>query len=211
VTRRDDTHAELGHDEAWLLLPWYVSNALTVGEHARMERHIRGCLSCRAALKSEERIADLLEQRAARDLHVEAGFRELEARIDDAGRTGTRFFGAFHGRQRWWALAASAVATVAVVGVVASFVVERDERPFETVTDVPASAVSRIDIVFESTVPREGREALIREFGLTVVAGPSRIGRLTVEGQGETNALIQRLASDDRILFAGRSFIVVDE
>src|SRR5258708_20996981 len=95
-------HGQDGHENVWLLLPWYVNGTLEAAERRLVDEHLVGCALCReelgrcrglsAALRSGEesapsphpiQLARLLER-------VEASERGLDRDEDADGDAGGR-------------------------------------------------------------------------------------------------------------------------
>ena len=69
------------HRTVMELLPWYVNGTLPEAERRSVERHLRECLPCRAALKDERRLAAVLHGRASDNVSMERNFERLVDRI----------------------------------------------------------------------------------------------------------------------------------
>src|SRR4051794_28726325 len=67
------------HDEAEILLPWYVTGQLDPAEHALVERHLAACLSCQRQIALEHR---MVEQVRSLTPEIESGWAELRRRIE---------------------------------------------------------------------------------------------------------------------------------
>lgn len=199
------------HKEFLDLLPWYVNGTLPEGERAKLELHLKECLPCHSALKEERRIQDLV--RAQDDVPVgpEHGIASLLSRIDnDTSRSRRRAF-------RRPALGYGVAA--ALGGLLVWLVVttpgfentDLDDAAFSTLSTGNGSSEPRIDIVFDGSPSQSEIEAFFDEFGGELIAGPTEIGRYTVALPAESGVdlpeLIERLGTDARVRFVGRSFI----
>ena len=120
----------------------------------------------------------------------------------------------FVGSSRHAHLAAAAMLLAAVVGpawLVGSGVYRAPE--FTTLGKESAIADLRIDLIFATWVSESDMRALLSDINATIVGGPSDIGRYTVSIGGnvateaDVSALLERLANDRRIRFAGRTMI----
>ncbi|HEX6999033.1 MAG TPA: zf-HC2 domain-containing protein [Gammaproteobacteria bacterium] len=201
---REERPREPAHEDVIELLPWLVNGTLSGAERERVERHVRSCLPCRAALKSEQRLAALVQAQPTVRLSPERGFEELLARADRpaARRAGLGF------APRRAALLAAGLAAAAVVAWL-GLPDARDAGEFTTLTAGARTDALRVDVVFAPGASEADVRALVRDIGGTIVAGPSEIGRYTVQLHGDAHdvdAAIERLRGDERVMFAGRSF-----
>ncbi len=76
------------HDEASLLLPWYVNGSLSGKQKTQVEEHVRGCMVCRRELATERSTLKAFRNESPLDQAVQAGFDRLHSRI--ATRTSPR-------------------------------------------------------------------------------------------------------------------------
>jgi hypothetical protein len=211
----------LSHDEAYELLPWFVNGSLSDVERRRVERHLSACLPCRAALRQEERFRQAVAEQSGQAQLAAEGFRQLESRLDrplGSSSAVRRRGGSRAGRGRWtnrralaWLTAAS---VLLVVGALAWTSVRLGLAPpaadFMTVSDPATSGAHSIDLIFADTVDETERNDFFRRLDATVVAGPSDIGRYTIELSDSDRIreqVIAKLRDDPRIRFVGRSFI----
>lgn len=197
------------HDEIVELLPWFVNGTLPDDEHARVERHVHACLTCYAALQHERRLRSLVRDGTTTQLEAEHGFERLLARIERDAARPAHALGA--GRRLRYA---AAVVAVAVIGAALWLGLDGPTPPdsYETLTSGPGAPGPTLDLVFSDALPEAGMRALLREIDATIVAGPTDIGRYTVRLEQtrtdeELGRLIARLMRDERVRFAGRSFI----
>ncbi len=213
----------IGHDQAIELIPWFVNGTLSGADHELVERHVRQCLPCRAALQEQRQLATLVREHPTISLTADQGFERLMERVDDDvshsdGREVTRI-PAWSSLSNRWALAAAAV-LVAVLGATTWMLTldpgtSRDQE-FVTLTQNLNDGTVRLDIIFAANVTETEMRALVRDLAGTIVSGPSAAGRYTLRldtaaiDASELNDIIDRLNHDDRVRFAGRSFIEVE-
>jgi len=209
---------ELSHKQAFELLPWLVNDTLHGTERERLERHVRDCLICRTDLRSQRALASLVQSQATLDRSVDRGFDALLVRIDAGAERATR-------PPLWWtalldrpALLAGVTATATAAVLVAIAVWLGGTRPdvdetgsFVTVTEPAANAGVLVDMILAPDVSEMQMRALLQELDLTIVAGPSELGRYTLRVTDAAplgrDALIARLRDDPRVRFAGPSFM----
>lgn len=201
---------ERAHKEIVELMPWYVNGTLTGPERASVEKHVKECLPCRAALREEQRLRGLVSAQDDVPVGVGHGVSDLMRKLDGSGTPTPRWLRPQPG------LGVAAV-FVAVVGWLVLAIPGPDapeagpsSAPFTTLTDGAAAARNRIDIVFAEVVTGSEVRSLIESFGARLIGGPSDLGRYTIAfdaaSDDELAALIDRLAQDPRIRFVGRSY-----
>lgn len=197
------------HIKAAELMPWYVNGTLPESERAELDKHLGNCLSCRAALKEERRMQDLIRRQAEIPLSSEHGIADLFRRIDGR-RAGLR------PTATGWRLAlAASVVFCIVTGSWMLGLWESQPDSFSTLTrsdESPPAAL--IDIVFGESVTEAEIREIIRGIDGQLVAGPSELGRYTVavgpDSGGDAQSAIETLSDDPRIQFVGRNFITPD-
>lgn len=208
----------ISHEEAWSLLPWLANGSLEGEELERVELHVRECLPCRAELREQRAIRQIVRRQPEVPLSVEQNFARLSARLDDAAQPEQRAHASSTRRRRPWAMLAAAAACIAV-GVAAVLLTVRDpavEPGSYTVLSDPPGELALVDIVFTEAATEADMRALVEALDGTIVGGPSRVGRYTVAvgtatlDEAELDALIRTLLADPRVRFAGRAFTPVD-
>lgn len=193
----------LSHRRALELIPWLVNGTLGDDERAALERHVRDCLPCRAELKQQRALAALLGKRHEPHLSPDAAFDALMNRAD---------------RRRWAPRARYAIAASIAIALLGSIAVlyiprltdEHLEPGYETLARGGDAAV-RLDLVFAPDVTETELRGIVRAIGGTLVAGPSEAGRYTIELGDDGTVTLERtiadLRADERVRFAGRSFM----
>lgn len=196
----------LNHQRAQELIPWLVNGTLQDAERTALERHVHDCLPCRAELKQQRALAALVAEQSDVHLAPAAGFDALMRRADTrAGPPLSRHF------------AVAAAVAIAMLGGAALFVylpTDPAEPAFTTLASSGDGA--RVDVVFAANVTEAQMRAVVHDIGGSIVAGPSDVGRYTIEltdTESSPDALERVLASlreDVRVRFAGRSFMPPD-
>ncbi|HEU4619420.1 MAG TPA: zf-HC2 domain-containing protein [Gammaproteobacteria bacterium] len=222
------------HEEASRLLPWLVNGTLEGSERERVERHVHDCLACRAELREQNALQMLVRRHP--DVHVSAeqGFADLARRLEGEGRKavatkrarpegraalggallgGVRAAAALFGGRR---LVLANVMAAAVVAGLALWLGARSpsEAPsYSTLTSTGEEVDnSRLDVVFAPGTTQEAMHDVLADVGATIVAGPSDVGRYTVQlesapSDAELDDVIAQLLADPRVRFAGRAYI----
>jgi len=198
--RPADRRAE--HERAAELLPWYVNGTLPAGERAWVERHVKSCLPCRAALRSELRLAALVRAQPTVQLSADEGFERLRERIARPALPTARHVP--------WLLATAATAAFAAWLAVDLARQPPPDAEFATLTS-GGPATLAIDLVFAPDATEADVRAVVREIGGTIVAGPTELGRYTValertDPPADIDALVAALERDRRVRFAARAF-----
>lgn len=201
------TDDAMSHEEAALLLPWLVNGTLDSSERERVERHVRGCVTCRTELVEQRALASLVRDRPIVPLSAERDFERLRQALD---RNASHC--SLGPRAATWAVAAS-ITIVAIAALVASLVVGTREpvAPYRTLTQGETPPML-VDVVFADISDDELRD-LIETLGAEIVAGPSpRVGRYTLRlvddraTDADLDDLVRRLRDDRRVRFAARAY-----
>jgi hypothetical protein len=194
------------------MLPWLVNGTLATSELETVQSHVRTCVTCRIALREQQRLRAAIQEQPTVPLSEERGFEQLTRQLE--GRAGPnllswRLLGTPSAR-----LAAAAMLLAAVVGVAWLVGVGGDRgAEFRTLGKESAIDDQRIDLVFATWVSESDMRELLSDIDATIVGGPSDLGRYTVRIGGnaltdqEVSALLERLSHDRRIRFAGRAMI----
>ena len=219
----------MSHETVVGLLPWYANGTLADDERQYVEDHVRACLTCHLELKKERELHELVQSSPTVNLGPEEGFDKLSHRLDDSGRGGRRApveplaWAMERLLGQWLAYASAmrfsiaAVVLLAVVGALSWRTVPQavvlDDPAYVTLTSGSVSAGNVLDIVFADHVSELELRALVSEIDGSIVAGPTAVGRYrirvrdgAVEDADLTN-LIRALSRDERVRFAGPSFV----
>jgi hypothetical protein len=197
------------HIKAVELMPWYINGTLPESEREELDKHFGDCLPCRAALKQERRMQELIRRQSEVPLSSEHGMADLVRRIDGK-RAGLRSAG------MGWRLAFAASLVFCIV--TGTWMLGLWESQLDSFSTLTTSGESRpptlIDIVFGESVTEAEIREIIRGIDGQLVAGPSELGRYTVSvatySGDETKSAIESLSGDPRIQFVGRNFIAPD-
>lgn len=204
--------ADAAHQRAFELLPWLVNGTLAGAVRDSVEEHARTCIACRRELKVQQRLHAAMRARRTADVSAEAGFDRLNRELDDA-TSARRFWPKGYAAIAPFAVAAAA--GVAVLAVLLWFtpLPTLDNGNYTTLATPPTAAVPLLDVVFAEDTTAAQMQALLDDIGGDIVAGPSELGRYSVRvpvGSGDDarfRELLDLLAADSRVQFAGRSLI----
>jgi len=205
-------HPDLDHDSVYELLPWLVNGSLVAGERDRAELHVRSCIVCRRELKELERLRVAVRSQPTLHLSAEGGLDRLQRQLDReaASRRPARRDVRYAPFFRFAAVASVGVAFLGVLLWLAPHV--PNQTGYTTLGTQSATQRAQIDLIFDQKTALADIQALLQTVDGEIVAGPSQIGRYGVRIHGgnakdpEVSALIEQLARDPRVRFAGRAF-----
>ena len=210
-------------DEAARLLPWYVTARLNAEDTQRVTRHLERCAMCREDVTQERALRALLKSDSALEYAPQPGLAKTLARIGELergaplaapgaaphARTRAHRFGAVH-----WLAAAALVQAVALGAMSTSLLhhsAQLEREPRYTTLSAAAAPVapgSRIRVVFSPSMSLGALQALLAQYALTLVHGPSDAGAYTLaftDSRAATerlNPTIAALRRDGRVMFA---------
>ncbi|TAK62312.1 hypothetical protein [Methylobacter sp.] len=69
------------HQQALLLLPWYMNQSLQPEERQQLESHIRHCLLCRRELVSLRKLAEAVTEPSDLEVAAETSFASLRSKL----------------------------------------------------------------------------------------------------------------------------------
>lgn len=73
---------EKSHQEAWELLPWYVTHTLEPVEQEQVEAHVRQCKACSRELQAQRSLASFVHHSTAPSVPPTAALEKVMARIE---------------------------------------------------------------------------------------------------------------------------------
>jgi hypothetical protein len=174
------------HDDARLLIPWYVNGTLNEQDMAQVEQHLEGCTECRVSVSegitSAQRLHRSLNRSLKQDDHEtrldrllasrKQHFSALSARLGTNRSQSASRPPAANVRSRLLipALVTSLIIAVAVPVV---FYTQPDTQPedptlFELRTDNPESTSPVLQLVFKADVSERDIELLLNASGSTI-------------------------------------------
>lgn len=187
------------HSNVVELLPWFVNSTLSEQDRTLVEQHVSECLPCRRALRDEQALYELLSRSTAPTDRAAGLEKLLQATATARPR-----------RALAAGFAAAASIVIALAGYWTYSVRDRPPDPpdFATLADTPPAAPQRIDVVFSETATDAEIRQFLTALGGTVVAGPSRIGRYTIDlpADADPAGVVDRIRNDPRVRFAGPAF-----
>jgi len=203
---------ELDHNTVYELLPWLANGSLAAAERDGAELHVRSCIVCRRELKEIERLRLAVRSQPTLHLSAEGGLDRLQRRLDReaASRPPPRDAG----YAPFFRFAAVATVGVAFLGVLLWLAPNiPNQTGYKTLATQPDAQRAQIDLIFDQQTSVADIQALLNAVDGEIVAGPSELGRYGVRIHGgsaadsEVTALVEQLARDPRVRFAGRAFI----
>ena len=209
--------------EAARLLPWYVSERLSVADAERVTQHLRQCGICRSDLADQRSLRAALRAGDSIEYAPQTGLAKTLARIDELTRESDPRFADVRaargggslqrrfGVTQW--LAAAVIVQAVGLGVIGGWALIRpagDGSPgrYETLSSTATLPNGqRIRAVFaESTTVGQLKE-LLATHHLLIVAGPSEAGVFTLAvtdaaTSGSLEEFLAGLRSDAHVLLA---------
>jgi anti-sigma factor RsiW len=205
------TEQALDHEAAAKLLPWLVNGSLAIAERHSVEAHVRSCIVCRRELKELERLDTAVRAQPLVHLSSESGLNRLDAQLDrEAGERLARRERLFTPVLRFAAVASIGVAFLGTLLWLAPSL--PNQTGYSTLATSPADQRAQLDLIFDQQTSAADIQALLQSIDGEIVAGPSALGRYGVRirgtqvGDEQLAALLDRLARDPHVRFAGRSF-----
>ena len=201
------TEPEIGHERAFDSLPWLVNGTLGAAERDAVEQHVRSCIVCRRELKEQRLLRGAVADQPTVHVSAHAGLAELDRRLD---ATPVRSWGGWYAAVRPFALATAAGIALLAFLLWLTPLPEIGADGYETLATEPGGSAQLIDVVFAQQTTAAEMAALLDEIDGEIVAGPSAVGRYSVRIAGRANdaqmlRIVDRLAADSRVRFAGRS------
>lgn len=211
------------HEAAQQLLPWAVNGRLTAEESIGFEAHLAQCELCRRDFAHEREVREAMRARPRVEYAPQPSLQKLWSRIDAAQSTPgngsspepaaqhTRAHTPHPGRSGWARVAAAAVVGLLLGGLLAASLRTGPTAPiaaYRTASqpDDSVAAPLQIRVVFAPATTVDELSQLLREAGLTVVAGPSESGVFgvarTAGEQRPVSEALARLRADPRVRFA---------
>jgi len=209
-------------DEAARLLPWYVTERLNAEDTQRVTRHLQRCQICRDDMTRERALRALLKSDSALEYAPQPGLAKTLARIGELEREAplapsaerriplrARRFGAVH-----W-LAAAALVQAFALGAMGTALLHhsaqlQQEPRYTTMSSAaaPVAPGSRIRVVFSPSMSLGALQALLAQYALTLVRGPSDAGTYTLAftdsraAAQRLNPTVAALRRDTRVMLA---------
>jgi putative zinc finger protein len=195
------------HERVFELLPWLVNGSLETREREAVEEHLRTCLPCRRELKAQRRLQEVLRTQPAVHISPQTGFDDLNRQmaVGPRGRLNRQSLGPI---ARFASVATAGVALLAVLLWLAP--TERGSDVYRTLAAPAVASGARVDLIFVQSTTAAQMQAVLDELGGEIAAGPTDLGRYTVQldreaSEAEITALLERLRNDPRVRFAGRA------
>jgi hypothetical protein len=166
---------------------------------------------CRRELKELERLRLAVRSQPTLHLSAEGGLDQLQRQLDR--ETARRPVPRDAGYAPFFRFAAVATVGVAFLGALLWLAPSVPNRAgYTTLATQPDAQRAQIDLIFDQQTAVADIQALLQTVDGEIVAGPSELGRYGVRIRGgsatdtEVMALIEKLARDPRVRFAGRAF-----
>lgn len=217
------TATTLGHDEAWLLLPWLANERLSGAQRAQVEEHLQACEACAHEAATQRHMVALLTAPERVTYAPGLSLRKLMERIDAHGPVRERDArpapallrprrGAFAPTWRPPGLAWAATFVLTVTLGLITATSYRWSQPLYSTHTAPRAPAAVLHIAFDRALPVGDVAEALRGAGARVVEGPGASGIFGVvplapltPAHGadpvspELRALAARLQADPRV------------
>lgn len=200
------------HDDAWLLLPWYVNQTLSDEDRDLVEDHLRVCVTCRGELNVQRQLQEGIRHSATSELcehiQLENLIQKIQKSQDDAS-DGGRPVRKTYRRAGAYAIAASLLLMVALPF---SGILPPEARNYNTLSGpqtVSAAGKHDIRVIFSSAVNANGRQQLLSLVNGSIIKAPDSNGvylvRIDATEEGvspDTAKVLALLHKQPQIVFA---------
>jgi hypothetical protein len=191
---------------AWDAMPDALHGDLSPRQREWLDGHLAGCESCRGQFAQQQRLERAMSLPLDLPVDMEAGLQRLLSRIDKPevheARDSLRHAG-WIGR----ALVAAVLVQAIGLGAMGAKLWSIEPAPaYRTLSEEAAPMpAGSIRLVPEPAMALADWDALLRENGLRIVAGPNAVGAYTLvasSGVAGRDALLQRLRAQRGVRFA---------
>ncbi len=196
------------HQQALLLLPWYLNKRLQTDEHQQVEKHLRSCLICRRELAVLEQLSSAVKQASEWEAAAEVSFAGLKSKLPAQrwavaksndlpglpagnriqpnlyGRIKTACQGYLarpHGVYPYWAMAVALF--LAVIPLVFHWQRASISTDYYTLSSAKPESVSgeKLRVVFVKPLQKTRMEALLSHIQGQLIGEPNSVGAYTVK------------------------------
>lgn len=200
MTQRGE-ESPIPHDEALLLLPWYISGRLSDALARRVQQHIAGCKSCSEDASMQSALKDSIGSTPAIEYTPHASLAKLMERIEAQKCRRTAWLTWIprlapssslppRSAKRWvrtLAIATSvqAAAIIALLAAVGWFamrsVVPSSYQTLTATAEERSTSGVLVRVVFEDSFRIAELRSLLYSMDARIVAGPTSVGAYTIE------------------------------
>ena len=190
------------HEQAQILLPWYVSGRLEGDELAQAEAHLRDCPECRTEFRLERRLEQAV---AGLPFDAELGWTAVRGRIvaqdDRAGVAAAIRRALSPGARTGWAIAAQFVLVIAAIGALLPL---SQPRPrYHALGAAPPTVAGDVLVIFRPEARAQDLSRALRESGARLVDGPTDADAFVLAVPlHDRSAALTKLRANDAIVMA---------
>ena len=171
-------HDDPQHVQTSELLPWFVNGTLDPEEHARVERHLADCISCKQEL-ARLRAWQQQYRGEGEDAGASRGLARVQARIDEiesgiAAQRGWRRMAASWNAAAVWLRVVILAQTALVAGLITVVLLKPVPQP------APAAPAHLLTVFDPARTEHEIRSLLLTT-GARIIDGPTADGAYTLE------------------------------
>jgi anti-sigma-K factor RskA len=166
------------HEQAQMLLPWYVNGTLDAQEKADVEAHLAACAECRTDVEAERMLAAELESMPLETAHGwEALARRLDVVAPEPEPEPARPIAFLRRPVRLgWAIAAQALAAALVFAVMTAVPGAPSAPIYHALGSRSAAAPANIVVLFDPQTSEQAMRAALIEADARLVDGPTATG-----------------------------------
>lgn len=191
------------HEQAQILLPWYVSGQLEGEELAQVEAHLRDCAECRAEFRLEQRLEQAV---SSLPFDAELGWAEVRGRIvardDRPGVMAAIRRTLVPGRRSGWAIAAQFALVIAAIGMLLPLSQPQPRYHALGAAPPPAAMAGDVLVVFRPEAQAQDLSRALHDSGARLVDGPTAADAyvLAVPLSGRPAAVAKLRANHDIVM-----------
>jgi hypothetical protein len=219
------------HQDAFVLLPWYVNSSLEQAEIQRLVAHLENCRVCQMELKELQKLSAWANRQPPMSINAQNALNSLMMRINDAesdttSQTGQQTDGRFFSIKRCMSSGISgnkifsirftqAAAVILIVAVFFQTNKSVEEAPlFRTLSSDHRLELGNQDlrVVFTQDISESELQHIISSLPGLVLSGPNESGVYIIrvlENKGEIqdiNIWLMKLRSHKAVIFAEPAF-----
>lgn len=202
------------HIEVEMLLPWYVSDTLSVTEKAAVDTHIAACSDCKTLLAEEFRLREAVASVPLVSASMAQGSHDLQTRLRTPQSLWRRVTSRSAGKTKqvarplsFMALQAAALASVFFIGFSwqgsNQMGAPNDAEAYRTLSASKAASLGNIIVAAQQGATEADFRLALAEAGAVIVNGPTETGAYVIRvTQNELDSKISALRANRAIALA---------
>jgi hypothetical protein len=202
------------HQVTQELIPWYVNGTLDADEAAVVEAHLETCAECRAEMKADTTLSDMM---VATPSDVELGWATLKKRIESQAlrpRGGARRTAvplrrrlsvlgrAVAAPSRGWTVVAQAASLVLVAGFAWTWV-NQPHAQYHVLSSPKAVSRGNVVVLFKPTASEQDMRGALRGADARLVDGPTASDAYVLQvAEVERASALSKLRANAQVVLA---------